>query len=79
MGESFYFICISSLGYFFCRVIDKYLASVVKLTFVPVSSVINVRLSGSRINSNLRSSRLIMRSSLISSGAGLSSFRMCHF
>ena len=59
--------------------VDQYLTPVVELTFVPVCTVVQMRLTCSRVFGNLRSNGLVVSSSLISSLLRRSSFRMCHF
>ncbi len=77
----FLWVCSNNLGYvFFCScIINKNLSSVIKLPFMPVRSVVQVRFTCCWASSNLWSRCLVMGTPFISSRFGDFSFRMCHF
>ena len=68
-----------TLGFLGLALVDDDLAAVVQLAFVPVGAVRKVSLSGYRANRNLLCDCMVMRTSFVSAGGTLASFRMCHF
>jgi hypothetical protein len=69
----------SKLGFDDFIVVDQNFTSVVKFTFMPVGTVVQMGFTCSAASTNLRGSSLEVRSSFVPSGFRYFSFRMRHF
>jgi hypothetical protein len=71
--------CCSKLGFYYLIVVDQNFTSVVKFTFMPVGTVVQMGFTCSATSTNLRGRCLEVCSSFVPSGFRYFSFRMRHF
>jgi hypothetical protein len=74
--ESLFFKAELNAG--FLSLINQYLPAVIQFTLMPVSPVVQVHLTRSRVFGQCRGSSLVMGTTFIPSGLGGFSLRMCH-